>query len=112
MKSKSIWEVRVTYGIGDVVSPRAVTYSVTCHEWLVHGVWVRRTLPTICMNMCRVAQVSLQASSGRSGHAAEELETVIGSPVGARKNTRSVREGFVSSVRLHSEIAGKWAFMI
>src|SRR5437763_316830 len=56
--------------MGDVVSPRASTYSVTCHEWLVHGVWTRRTLPTIWNHMCSVAAVSLQASRGKLGHVA------------------------------------------
>ena len=62
MKSKSIWNARPSYGIGDVVRPRGVTYRVTCHEWLVHGVFARRILPTICVHSCSVVQVSFQAS--------------------------------------------------
>ena len=62
MKSKSIWNARPPYGIGEVVSPRAVTYSVTCQEWLIQGVWASRILPTICVHRCSVVQVSFQAS--------------------------------------------------
>src|SRR5262245_62406513 len=69
MKSKSIWNVRVPYGIGEVVSPRTVTYSVTCQEWFIQGPCASRTLPTICVQRCKVAHVSLHASSGRLGQA-------------------------------------------
>ena len=34
---------------GPVVSPRALTYSVACQEWLTHGVRASRYLPTICV---------------------------------------------------------------
>src|SRR6266481_9705185 len=68
MKSKSIWNVLLPYGMGLVVRPLAVTYSVTCQEWLIQGLCVSRILPTICVHMCRVAQVSLHASRARLGH--------------------------------------------
>ena len=32
MKSKSIWKLRSPSGMGEVVSPRALTYSATCQE--------------------------------------------------------------------------------
>ena len=32
IKSKSIYQLRLPKGIDDVVRPRDVTYSVTCHE--------------------------------------------------------------------------------
>src|SRR4051812_7728369 len=68
MKSNAISKVRAPSGIGDVVSPRAVGYSVTCQEGVIHGVRARRTLPTICVHRCSVAYVSCQASSGSAGH--------------------------------------------
>ena len=46
-KSKSIWNVRSPCGIGEVVRPRGVTYSVTCQAWLIHELCARRTFPTI-----------------------------------------------------------------
>src|SRR5258705_177369 len=54
-KSKSIWNVRSRSGIGDVVSPRGVTYRVTCQEWFTQGLFASRTLPTICVHRCSVA---------------------------------------------------------
>ena len=66
-KSNSIENVRAPCGIGPVVSPRGLTYSVTCQEWLIHGVWAMRILPTICVHMCSVASVSFHGSYGRSG---------------------------------------------
>src|SRR2546427_10242278 len=68
MKSNWISNVQTLCGIGEVVSPREVTYSVTCQEWFVHGVWVRRILPTICVHMCRVMAVSFHSANGREGH--------------------------------------------
>jgi hypothetical protein len=70
MKSKSIWKRRAPYGIGDVVKPRQVTYSGTCHQWFTMGACARRILPTTCVQRCSVAQVSDQSSSGRSGQSA------------------------------------------
>src|SRR6266436_1960596 len=79
MKSKSIWNVLLPYGMGLVVRPLAVTYSVTCQEWLIQGLCVRRILPTICVHMCKVAQVSLHASRGRLGHvSASDMTDDIG----------------------------------
>src|SRR6266576_1674156 len=67
MKSNWISNVQTLCGIGEVVSPREVTYSVTCQEWFVHGVRVRRILPTICVHMCRVMAVSFHSAKGRDG---------------------------------------------
>src|SRR5216117_4110309 len=72
MKSNWISNVQTPCGIGEVVSPREVTYSVTCQEWFVHGVRVKRILPTICVHMCRVLAVSFHSANGRDGH--DELE--------------------------------------
>src|SRR5437763_9159444 len=52
----------------EVVSPRGVTYNVTCHQWLRKGLSSILTLPTICVHRCRVWQVSLHASKGSAGH--------------------------------------------
>ena len=68
MKSKSIENASAPCGIGEVVSPRAVTYRGTCQEWFVHGDWTSRTLPTTCVHRCSVAQVSRQSSKGSGGH--------------------------------------------
>src|SRR5256885_13420668 len=51
----------------EVVSPRGVTYNVTCHQWLRKGLSSILTLPTICVHRCRVWQVSLHASKGSAG---------------------------------------------
>src|SRR3954454_9925203 len=68
MKSKSIWNVGpVTCGIGDVVSLRAVTYSVAFHQWLRSGSFASRTLPTTCVYSCSVSRVSCHAESGIEG---------------------------------------------
>src|SRR6266566_7784682 len=53
--------------MADVVSPREVTYNVTCHQWLRNGLSSILTLPTICVHRCRVWQVSLHASKGSAG---------------------------------------------
>src|SRR6266566_8617776 len=52
----------------DVVSPRGVTYKVTCHQWFTNGLSSILTLPTICVHIWSVSQVSLHASYGRAGH--------------------------------------------
>ena len=67
-KSKSTWNSRPPYGIGEVVMPRAVTYSGTCHQWLSGGARASRTLPTIWTHMCRVESVGSQSRQGSSGH--------------------------------------------
>ena len=53
--------------MGDVVSPRAVTYSGTFHQWLTSGARLRRILPTICVHMCSVNSVSFHEAYGSSG---------------------------------------------
>ena len=58
MKSNSISRISPPTGIGEVPSPRAVTYSGTCQPWFSHGVSASRTLPTICVQSCKVAAVS------------------------------------------------------
>jgi hypothetical protein len=47
-RSSAISTSRSPHGIGPVLRPRAVTYSVTCHQWLRNGTSAIRTLPTIC----------------------------------------------------------------
>src|SRR6266704_5865863 len=54
--------------MAEVVSPRGVTYRVTCHQWLRKGESSMRTLPTICVHRCSVSRVSFHASYGRDGH--------------------------------------------
>src|SRR2546421_3878461 len=54
--------------MGDVVSPRGVTYKVTCHQWFTNGLSSILTLPTTCVHICSVSQVSRHASKGRAGH--------------------------------------------
>ena len=56
-------------GIGDVFSPRAVTYNGTCPHWGSIGASASRTFPTICMYMCSVSRVGRHASYGSSGQA-------------------------------------------
>src|SRR4030081_745700 len=53
--------------MADVVSPRGVTYNVTCHQWFTNGLSSILTLPTICVHRCKVSRVSLHASKGRAG---------------------------------------------
>src|SRR6058998_1295849 len=71
MKSNWISNVQTPCGIGEVVSPREVTYSVTCQEWFVHGVSVRRIFPTICVHMCRVMAVSFHSAKDRDGQSSD-----------------------------------------
>ena len=73
MKSKSIWKARSPCGISDVVSPRAVTYSGTFHQWFIIGVDAMRTLPTICVHSCSVSRVAPHSATGSAGHAADPL---------------------------------------
>src|SRR5258706_792226 len=56
--------------MAEVVSPRGVTYRVTCHQWLRKGESSIRTLPTICVHRCRVWQVSRHSSYGSAGQSA------------------------------------------
>src|SRR6516164_6797964 len=53
--------------MGEVVSPRALTWSGTCHQWFMYGLNANRILPTIWVHMCSVARVGSQASSGSAG---------------------------------------------
>src|SRR5947209_20623670 len=53
--------------MADVVSPRGVTYNVTCHQWFSGGPSSILTLPTICVHRCKVSRVSRHASNGRTG---------------------------------------------
>jgi len=36
-KSNSMSKTEFRYGIDEVLSPRGVTYSVVCHQWLTIG---------------------------------------------------------------------------
>src|SRR2546430_2186199 len=58
--------------MGEVVRPRAVTYSATCQEWFSQGARASRILPMIWVHNCNVAQVSRHAAVGGSGHEACE----------------------------------------
>jgi len=51
MKSNSTSNERRPWGIGDVVNPRELTYSGTCHQWFCFGERARRVFPTICSHM-------------------------------------------------------------
>ena len=53
--------------MSEVVSPRAVTYSGTCHQWFSGGSSARRTLPTIWVHRCTASRVESQPASVRSG---------------------------------------------
>src|SRR6266550_7082037 len=53
--------------MGEVVSPRAETYSVTFHQWFTSGVSFMRIFPTICSHICTVARVSCHSSRMISG---------------------------------------------
>src|SRR6202142_4031209 len=55
--------------MAEVVSPRAFTYSATSHQWLTYGLSASRTLPTICVHICKVSQVAFHSVSGSAGHA-------------------------------------------
>src|SRR5215208_7383060 len=88
MKSKLISNVRTPCGIGEVVRPREVTYSVTCHEWFVHGVSVRRILPTICVHMCSVVAVSCHSAKGSAGHTLDISFTCLYSRLMKSENER------------------------
>src|ERR1039458_132197 len=67
--------------MAEVVSPRALTYSGTFHQWFCSGVSASRVLPTICVHICSVSQVSFHASHSSSGHASP-----IGSPSRSTKD--------------------------
>ena len=81
-KSKSTWNRRRPYGIGEVVRPLAVTYNGTCHQWLSGGARAMRTLPTIWTHMCSVDIVGSHARQGSSGQASRSSPRppVIGRP--------------------------------
>src|ERR1051325_173072 len=69
-KSNSSSTLPLAYGIGDVPSPRAVTYSATCHQRFCIGARARRVLPAICSQRCSVVWVSAQSFNGSWGHIA------------------------------------------
>src|SRR5215469_6702566 len=70
------------YGTALVVSPRGLTYSVVCHQWLTCGAWAIRILPTIWVHMWTVSFVSDQSDTRSRGHAAphEVLLSVMTGP--------------------------------
>src|SRR6185437_12005808 len=55
-----------------------VTYSGTSHQWLVRGARANRTLPTIWVHMCRVAQVAPHSASGSGGQGVCSSAIAIG----------------------------------
>src|SRR2546425_12232640 len=63
--------------MGDVVKPHVLTYSGTFHQWLLRGVSARRTLPTICVHLFSVVQVSFQEASGKAGQQSGKSETAV-----------------------------------
>src|SRR5207237_8720978 len=76
-RSKSIWNTRSPlHGIGLVVRPVAVTYSVTCAQSGSGGASLRRIFPAIWVQRWSVSHVSRQASSGSSGHSGVTRPTV------------------------------------
>src|SRR5438067_7471064 len=77
MKSKLTSKVRPLYGIGDVVRPRSVTYSTTCHQWFCIGASARRVLPTICVQRCSVDWVGAHSSSVSEGQAASVFSILL-----------------------------------
>ena len=89
MKSRSIWNARSPNGIGDVVRPRAVTYSGTCHQWLSGGARASRTFPTIWSHRCSVEIVGSQSRHGSSGHWARVVghESSVMTPPGSAAST-------------------------
>ena len=54
--------------MSDVVSPRAVTYSGTFHQWFMTGVRSMRTLPTTWVHSCSVSRVGAHSATGSDGH--------------------------------------------
>src|ERR1700722_6642648 len=67
VKSNSISPAPPEDGISEVVSPRAVTYSVEFHQWFDRGSRASRVLPTIWVHRCTVSRVGCHGSSGREG---------------------------------------------
>ncbi len=66
-KSNSISSPPGAACMSDVVSPRADTYSGTCHQWFSGGSSARRTLPTIWVHRCTASRVESQPARVRSG---------------------------------------------
>src|ERR1039457_6887537 len=66
-KSNSTSKIPRPYGMDEVVNPRTLTYSGTSHQWFAYAERASRTLPTIWVHMCSVAQVSFQSSRCSSG---------------------------------------------
>src|ERR1700722_20924538 len=71
VKSNSISPAPPEDGISEVVSPRAVTYSVEFHQWFDRGSRPSRVLPTIWVHRCTVSRVGCHCSSGREGQLME-----------------------------------------
>src|SRR5258708_6865252 len=63
-KSRSPSSVRAPIGSGDVVSPRAVTYSGTFIHCGSNGLSARRSLPSTCVYMWSVSRVSRHSAYG------------------------------------------------
>src|SRR5258708_3267217 len=84
MKSNQSSNALSPYAIRDVVSPRAVTYNGTFHQWFTTGVRRSRTLPTICVHMWSVTYVSFHELRGRAGqHSGRSAAAGILWPLGA-----------------------------
>src|SRR3989441_10893980 len=62
--------------MGEVPSPRAVTYRTTCHQWFCIGASASRVLPTICVQRCRVVWVVDHSSSVSRGHIVSVLSMI------------------------------------
>src|SRR5258708_33829721 len=77
MKSKLPSKILSLKGIGDVVSPRAVTYNGTCHQWFIYGLSSSLTFPTTCVHICSVSHVSFHASNGNAGHSSGTFSSAI-----------------------------------
>src|SRR2546426_969456 len=75
MKSNWISNVRSPLGIGEVVSPREVTYNATCQQWFCGGDRASRVLPAIWVQRCKVASVSAHCANGIGGHVSDVVRT-------------------------------------
>src|SRR3546814_19668560 len=66
-KSNSMSKLLSPAGIGDVVSPFAVTWRVEPQEWFSQGDSASRILPTIWTNMCTVDRKDVGEGKGGGG---------------------------------------------
>ncbi len=62
MKSKSIWNASLPFGIIEVVRPRGVTNSVEFHQWFMSGVSAKRIFPTTWVHMWTAYSVSFNSA--------------------------------------------------